>query len=69
MAADALVGRPVGLGATILGTGTFIATLPFSACARSVKDAARGLIKEPAAWTFKRPLGEPPKDRKTFIIR
>lgn len=69
MAADALIGRPIGLGATILGTGTFVATLPFTAFSGSVKDAARGMIKEPGAWTFTRPLGEPPKNRNVFIIR
>jgi hypothetical protein len=69
MAADALIGRPVGLGATVLGTGTFVATLPFTMFTGSVKDAARGLIKEPAQWTFRRPLGEPPKNRNNFIIR
>ena len=69
MAADALIGRPLGLGATILGTGAFVATLPFTVCSGSVRDAARGMIKEPGAWTFTRPLGEPPKNRNGFIIR
>jgi hypothetical protein len=69
MAADALIGRPVGLAATVLGTTTFVATLPFTAFSGSVRDAARGLIKEPGAWTFTRPLGEPPANRHNFIIR
>jgi hypothetical protein len=69
MAADALIGRPVGLAATVLGTTTFVATLPFTAFSGSVKDAARGLIKEPGAWTFTRPLGEPPANRHNYIIR
>jgi hypothetical protein len=58
MAADALIGRPLGLGMTVLGTGAFIATLPISICSGSVKQAARGLVREPAWWTFKRPLGQ-----------
>jgi hypothetical protein len=69
MAADALIGRPVGLGATILGTTTFVATLPFTVFTGSVRDAARGLIKEPGEWTFTRPLGERPKNSSGFIIR
>ena len=69
MAADALVARPVGLVATVLGTTTFVATLPFTTFSGSVKDAARGLIKEPGQWTFTRPLGEPPANRHRFIIR
>ena len=58
MAADALIGRPLGLGATVLGTGAFVATLPFTVCSRSVRESARGLVVEPAWWTFKRPLGQ-----------
>jgi hypothetical protein len=58
MAADALIGRPLGLGMTVLGTGAFVATLPFSICSGSVRQAARGLVREPAWWTFKRPLGQ-----------
>ena len=69
MAVDALIGRPVGLAATVLGTTAFVATLPFTAFSGSVKDAARGLIKEPGQWTFTRPLGEPPANRHKFIIR
>ncbi len=69
MAADALIGRPVGLASTILGTGAFLVTLPFTVPSGSVRDAARGLIKEPGQWTFTRPLGERPKNANNFIIR
>jgi hypothetical protein len=58
MAADALIGRPLGLGMTVLGTTAFVATLPFTIPSCSVRDAARGLVVEPARWTFKRPLGQ-----------
>lgn len=68
MAADALVGRPLGLGMTILGTGVFIATLPFTAGTGSTGDAARGLITEPAQWTFTRPLGESGKKKTSGFI-
>jgi hypothetical protein len=57
MAADALIGRPLGLATTIAGTGVFIATLPFSIPSQSVEDSAWGLVGRPGAWTFVRPLG------------
>ena len=70
MAADALIGRPLGLGMTILGTGAFVATLPFTAFSGSTGDAARGLIRDPGSWTFTRPLGESGKKNPSgFIIR
>ena len=68
MAADALIGRPLGLGMTILGTGAFIATLPFTAFSGSTGDAARGLIAEPGQWTFTRPLGESGKKKTSGFI-
>ena len=55
---DALIGRPLGLATTIVGTTLFIATLPFSIPSRSVRVAGRGLVKRPAGWTFKRGLGQ-----------
>jgi len=56
--ADALVGRPVGLATTLLGTGLFIATLPFSIPSGSVGTSARGLVGDPGGWTFCRPMGK-----------
>jgi hypothetical protein len=67
MAFDALIGRPLGLGMTVLGTGAFIATLPFTACSGSAREAARGLVREPAWWTFKRPLGQ--KKEPGYMLR
>ncbi len=58
VAADALVARPLGLALTIAGTGTFIATLPFSVPSQSVGNAADGLIVKPGGYTFVRPLGK-----------
>ncbi len=55
MAADALIGRPLGLATTIGGAAVFIATLPMSS--KSTGDAAWGLVGRPGAWTFVRPLG------------
>ena len=58
LAADALIGRPVGLATTFLGTGLFIATLPFSIPSRSVGTSARGLVGDQGGWTFCRPMGK-----------
>jgi len=63
--ADALIGRPLGLATTIVGTGVFVLTLPFTVPSRSVDTAAWGLVGRPGGWTFVRPLGrsDPEYDR------
>jgi hypothetical protein len=63
--ADALIGRPLGLATTIVGTGAFVLTLPFTVPSRSVDTAAWGLVGRPGGWTFARPLGrsDPRYDR------
>lgn len=58
MLLDAFLLRPLGLAATVLGTATFIATLPFSLPTRSADDAAKFLVVKPVEYTFARPLGE-----------
>ena len=58
MLADAFMVRPFMLVGTILGTATFIVTLPFSLLGGNVGEAGRALVVEPAAYTFVRPLGE-----------
>jgi hypothetical protein len=58
VAADAVIGRPLGLATTIAGTGVFLVTLPFSATSQSVDTAAWGLVGRPGGWTFVRPLGK-----------
>ena len=55
---DALLLRPLGIAATILGTATFVLTLPFSLPTRSAGKAAKALVVKPAKFTFERPLGE-----------
>jgi hypothetical protein len=57
VAADAAIGRPVGLVTTVAGTGLFILTLPFTIPAGSVREASWGLVGQPGGWTFCRPLG------------
>ena len=59
IAADLLIGRPVGIVATVLGTGVWIVGLPFNAAGGNVKDSARTLMLEPLKMTFWRCLGCP----------
>jgi hypothetical protein len=54
---DGLVYRPLMFVATLLGTGTFIATLPFSILGGNVDAAAQRLVVEPAEATFTECLG------------
>ena len=58
MAVDGFVVRPIGLVSTVLGTGAWIVTLPFSALGGNAGEAARELIVRPARFTFARPLGD-----------
>ena len=58
MMADAFLMRPFMLVGTVLTTATFIIMLPFSALGGNVDESAQKLVKEPAAYTFTRPLGE-----------
>lgn len=58
MLLDAFLLRPLGLAATVLGTATFIVTLPFSLPTRSADNTAKFLVVKPANYTFARPLGE-----------
>jgi hypothetical protein len=61
---DVLIYRPVGVAATIIGTGVFIGLSPLTALASIPKphDAfvktGNILILAPAAYTFVRPLGD-----------
>ena len=43
MAADALIGRPLGLATTIAGTGVFLLTLPFSLPSESSRRGGLGV--------------------------
>ena len=54
---DAALARPLGLATTIVGTGLFVVTLPFTAPSGSAEEAGRGLIGMPGGWTFVRSLG------------
>ncbi|MEN8763037.1 MAG: hypothetical protein ABF290_11445 [Thiogranum sp.] len=50
--------RPTMLIGTILTTFTYIISSPFSALGGNFGQAFDKLVKEPAAYTFTRPLGE-----------
>jgi hypothetical protein len=58
MVLDALVLRPLGLVTTVAGTAIYTISLPFSLLGGNEAAAREALIKEPARYTFKRPLGE-----------
>jgi cell division septation protein DedD len=53
-----VVVRPVGLAGTILGTGFYIITWPFSKASGSSEAAKRELIDKPFDATFKRKFGD-----------
>lgn len=54
---DVLIIRPLGISATIVGTGLFIVSLPFALPTGSVGLSARKLVADPFAFTFMRPVG------------
>lgn len=58
MVVDAMLVRPASLVATVVGTGFFLVSLPFSILGGNVDDAGRNLVLKPAKTTFIRPLGE-----------
>lgn len=57
MFGDAVLARPLLLAGTLVGTGLFVVTLPFSALGGNVKEAANTLVVGLAKTTFTRCLG------------
>jgi hypothetical protein len=55
---DFVVLRPVGIVATAVGCVFFVISSPFSALGGNIGDASEMLVKDPARFTFKRPLGQ-----------
>jgi hypothetical protein len=55
---DFCVVRPIGIVATAVGAVFYVVSWPFSALGDNTDVAGEKLLKEPAAYTFKRPLGE-----------
>ncbi|MBW1696162.1 MAG: hypothetical protein JRH18_10060 [Deltaproteobacteria bacterium] len=58
MIADAVLLRPAGFLGTALGSAVFIISLPFSLLGKNHREAFDKMIKEPARYTFVRPLGD-----------
>jgi hypothetical protein len=58
VATDAVVGRPVGLAATVIGSVFFVVSLPFAATSGSIRESAHSLVVRPARDTFSRPIGD-----------
>lgn len=57
MTTDFILVRPLGLVATLCGSVIFLVSSPFSAMGGNTQEAWDALVAEPAAFTFKRPLG------------
>ncbi|BBP62129.1 multidrug transporter [Pseudomonas sp. St316] len=57
MLGDLLIARPLLLAATVIGTGAFVVSLPFTALGGGVGDAGKALVVDPAKATFVRCLG------------
>jgi len=63
--ADALVGRPLGVVGTTVGSALYVTFLPFVLADSAMGDRVPGdarsfrnsLVIAPARWTFTRPLG------------
>lgn len=58
MAADLVFLRPAGLLALTLGSLAFLVSVPFSALGGNTPEAFEEMVKKPARYTFKRPLGD-----------
>lgn len=57
MMGDAIFARPALLVGTLLTTGAFVVSLPFSVLGRNVEESAQMLVIGPATATFLRCLG------------
>jgi len=55
---DVFLVRPLGLITTIMGTGFFAVSLPFSVMGGNTMDVFTELVAGPATFTFSRPVGE-----------
>lgn len=58
MMADMFFLRPVGVLATAVGAVFFVVSMPFSALGGNTEAVGEKLVREPALYTFQRPLGE-----------
>jgi len=58
MAVDLVVLRPLGIVATVLGAATHVVGLIFSIPGGNAAESGEILVKDPAKFTFTRPLGD-----------
>jgi hypothetical protein len=58
MIVDALVLRPAGFVATLIGGVAYVVSLPFSVAGGNTQQAWNTLVAQPAQFTFNRPLGD-----------
>ncbi len=56
--ADVLVVRPITFLGTVSGAGFWLVTSPFTFINGTAADSYDQLVKTPADYTFRRPLGE-----------
>lgn len=57
MVADVVIARPFLIAGTVIGTGLFVVTLPFTALSGTVDKAGKALVVEPGKAAFVRCLG------------
>ncbi|MBA1273292.1 multidrug transporter [Stutzerimonas azotifigens] len=57
MIGDLLIARPLLIGATVIGAGAFLVSLPFTALGGNVGEAGKALVVEPGKAAFVRCLG------------
>lgn len=57
---DLLIARPIGIAVGIVGTGFFVASLPFTIPTGAVNDAAEMFVAKPFKFSFRREF--PDKD-------
>ena len=58
MAFDLVILRPAGIIGTAAGTFIFLISFPFSWAGGNHEEAFESMVKKPAEYTFKRPLGD-----------
>jgi len=58
MTFDMVILRPAGIIGTLAGTFIFLVSFPFSYAGGNHEEAFESMVKKPAEYTFKRPLGD-----------
>ncbi|GGK03281.1 multidrug transporter [Pseudomonas matsuisoli] len=57
MIGDLLIARPLLIGATVIGAGVFVVSLPFTAAGGGIGRAGKALVVDPGKEAFVRCLG------------